>query len=135
MTPSLGFQDRINAQGTGPILPLVREIERILGPFYLPVHRSDEAAAFDSSDDWEGAYTTEYAVPEDLKVRAEVTREAIRVRAPLALEQGVTNRAGLAPTTAVEYSKGKKQALTEALAFTHSRSKLSIILHFFLANG
>lgn len=45
------------------------------------------------------------------------------------LQPGLAKRAGVAPTTAVEYSKGKKEALTEALAFTHSRSKLPATLH------
>jgi hypothetical protein len=119
------MQDRINAQGTKPILPLVDEIERILGPFYLPVHPSNAVSALDSSEDWEGAYTSDYAVPEDLKARAQMSQEFIKSRAPVSFTHGVVKRASIEPASAVEYSKGKIEALTEALAFTHSRSKLS----------
>ncbi|GHJ86140.1 hypothetical protein NliqN6_2542 [Naganishia liquefaciens] len=108
--------ETINARGTEPLLALVDEIERILGPFYLPTHPS--VAAVDS-DDWEGAYTADYVVPEELKFRAELAQQAKRSPVvPVNVDKAVQAMTG--PVD--EYSKSKKEALTEALAFTHSRS-------------
>lgn len=41
----------------------------------------------------------------------------------VALKHAVAKRSSLEPATPVEYDKGKKEALTEALAFAHSRSE------------
>ena len=116
------FQESINARGTNPILPLIHEIERILGPFYLPTHPS--VAAIDS-DDWEGAYTSDYVLPGELKLRAELTREPKR---GLVASVDADNDVEVLEGLVVEYSKSKKEALTEALAFTHSRSKYSFLI-------
>ena len=103
-------------------MALVDEIERILGPFYLPTHPS--VAAVDS-DDWEGAYTADYVVPEELKFRAELAQQAKRSPVvPVNVDKAVQAMTG--PVD--EYSKSKKEALTEALAFTHSRSTCVIRL-------
>lgn len=95
-------------------MPLIKEIERILGPFFLPTHPS---VAIVDADDWEGAYTADYQVPEELKLRAELACEP--KRSLVASEGHQTVRLEV---PIVEYSKSKKEALTEALAFTHSRS-------------
>lgn len=98
-------------------MPLIKEIERILGPFFLPTHPS--AASVDS-DDWEGAYTADYRIPEELKTQAELAENSKQLpKRSVASSPSDVVRFDAANE---EYSKNKKEALTEALAFAHSRS-------------
>ncbi|KAJ9123310.1 hypothetical protein QFC22_001509 [Naganishia vaughanmartiniae] len=119
--------DRINAQGTDPILPLIDEIKDILGPFFLPTHPSFAAVGFAAQDpkddDWEGTYTPAYRVPEEFKVHAELVEEARKrsARAPMrsaSTEMRVEKRSD-APN---DVGKRDTEALTRALAFAHSRT-------------
>ncbi len=116
----------IDKRGLKPLLELVNEVTNILGPFDVirPLVEEDR----DASADWEGAWTDDYAIPEELLVPEQAFEQAQKMRSNV---QRMRHELGTPASqdsldldlsehqiAAMESRKGK---VTEAVAFAHSR--------------
>lgn len=118
-------QRAINKKGIEPIMPLINDITDILGPFLVSDLASDE-----TTEDWEGTYTESYQVPEHLKVDVSgnslgkpipKTAASVETLEPRSLQNVLGQEVASTSTK-------RKDALTQALAYSHSRggSRLTI---------
>lgn len=102
------------------MVPLIHEITDILGPFIVT-----DLELHETGEEWDGAYTDAYEVPEHLRVDGSgrhFGKPLTRVVNPVQNIESRSVQDVLGQEVALTSSK-RKEALTQALAYTHSRGK------------
>jgi hypothetical protein len=106
-------------------MPLINGITDILGPFLV-----SDLAADETTEDWEGTYTESYQVPEHLKVDVfgNSLGKSIPKTATSAETLGPRSLQNVLGHEVASTSTKRKDALTQVLAYSHSRGRYKIII-------
>jgi hypothetical protein len=106
-------------------MPLINDITDILGPFLVSDLASDE-----TTEDWEGTYTESYQVPEHLKLGGSSVSLGKTIHKTAASAETLEARSlqNVLGQEVASTSTKRKDALTQALAYSHSRGRSKVIV-------
>jgi hypothetical protein len=113
-------QRTINKKGIDPILPLINDIEDILGSFLVA-----ESEVSGETVEWDNTYSESYQVPSHLKMgESDGTLAHTSDKASLATISTYSRSIQTSfEQETMDKSSKRSDALTQALAYTHSRGE------------
>lgn len=111
---SCNKQKYLDKQGLEPLLDLVKEVTGILGPFLL----DDQQESAEEIAEWDNTYDESYKLPLDLQMTNDQLYSAPPRRSAKLQARSLQETFADGDS---HFSKERRKALTQALAFTHTR--------------
>jgi len=119
-------QETVNQRGIEPILPLVNDIQHILGPILV-----SESEPIDELAEWDNTYAEDYEIPAHLKLDPSVRTFGHHSRQVGPSKKTLVARSAQETFDEQDSSKpsARQDVLTQALAYTHSRGEYCPTTH------